>query len=176
MTNVSDAVLDMEDAEVSLEELTRLAGKTEFGKSGIGTAPTAWPTPAVMIGLLAGFGEAGAPLVTIVQNAEAGLVTARSTVELTGDQIGSEVALVFEQGDLTKPIILGCMRPQTVGRLGVTMDGKQLTLSAEQEIVLSCGKSSIRLTRAGKVIICGAYLLSRSSGVNRIKGGSVQIN
>ena len=32
------------------------------------------------------------------------------------------------------------------------------------------------LTRAGKVLIQGAYLLSRSTGVNRIKGGSVQIN
>ena len=28
----------------------------------------------------------------------------------------------------------------------------------------------------GKVLIRGTYLLSRSSGVNRIKGGSVQIN
>ena len=41
---------------------------------------------------------------------------------------------------------------------------------------LRCGKASITLTRAGKVLIRGAYLLSRSSGVNRIKGGSVQIN
>ncbi|MEW5071937.1 hypothetical protein AB1P14_09365, partial [Pseudomonas aeruginosa] len=38
------------------------------------------------------------------------------------------------------------------------------------------GKASITLTRAGKVIIRGAYLSSRSTGVNRIKGGSVQIN
>ena len=32
------------------------------------------------------------------------------------------------------------------------------------------------LTRAGKILIRGAYLLARSSGVNRIQGGSVQIN
>ena len=44
------------------------------------------------------------------------------------------------------------------------------------EIELRCGKASLILTRAGKVLIRGAYLLSRSSGVNRIKGGSVQIN
>ena len=49
-------------------------------------------------------------------------------------------------------------------------------LTAEREIVLKCGKASITLTRAGKVIIRGAYVLSRSSGVNRIVGGSVQIN
>lgn len=58
----------------------------------------------------------------------------------------------------------------------VTMDGKRVVFNAKEEIVLKCGKSSITLTKAGKVIIRGAYLLNRSSGVNRIKGGSVQIN
>ena len=42
--------------------------------------------------------------------------------------------------------------------------------------VLVRGKASITLTREGKVLIRGTYLSSRSSGVNRIKGGSVQIN
>jgi hypothetical protein len=41
---------------------------------------------------------------------------------------------------------------------------------------LRCGKSSITLTRAGKVLIEGEYISSRSSGVNRIKGGSIQLN
>ena len=49
-------------------------------------------------------------------------------------------------------------------------------LSADKEIVLKCGKASITLTRAGKILIRGAYLLSRSSGPNRIKGGSIQLN
>lgn len=55
-------------------------------------------------------------------------------------------------------------------------DGERLVLTAEREIVLRCGRASLTLTRAGKVLIRGAYVLSRSSGVNRIKGGSVQIN
>lgn len=55
-------------------------------------------------------------------------------------------------------------------------DGERLVLKAGREIVLQCGKASITLTSAGKVIIRGAYVLSRSSGVNRIVGGSVQIN
>jgi hypothetical protein len=58
----------------------------------------------------------------------------------------------------------------------VQRDGEQLTLTAQREIVLRCGNASITLTRAGKILIQGTYLLSRSSGVNRIKGGSVQIN
>ena len=43
-------------------------------------------------------------------------------------------------------------------------------------MVLRCGKASITLTKAGKVLIEGSYVLSRSTGVNRIKGGSVQLN
>jgi hypothetical protein len=58
----------------------------------------------------------------------------------------------------------------------VSVDGKAVQFNAEEQIVLKCGKASITLTRAGKVIIRGAYLLNRSSGVNRIKGGSVHIN
>ena len=53
---------------------------------------------------------------------------------------------------------------------------ERLELTAEREIVLRCGKASITLTRAGKVLIRGDYISSRSSGVNKIKGGSVQLN
>jgi hypothetical protein len=42
--------------------------------------------------------------------------------------------------------------------------------------VLQCGKASITLTKAGKVLIQGSYVSSRSTGVNRVKGGSVQLN
>lgn len=62
------------------------------------------------------------------------------------------------------------------GTVRATVDGERLELRADREISLRCGKASITLTRAGKVLIRGAYLLARSSGVNRIKGGSVQIN
>lgn len=58
----------------------------------------------------------------------------------------------------------------------VEVDGQRLDLEAKEQIVLRCGKASITLTSAGKVIIRGAYISTRSSGANRIKGGSVQIN
>ncbi len=37
-----------------------------------------------------------------------------------------------------------------------TADGERLVLTAEKEIVLECGKASITLTRAGKILIRGA--------------------
>jgi hypothetical protein len=49
-------------------------------------------------------------------------------------------------------------------------------LSAEREIVLRCGAASITLTRAGKILINGSYILSRSTGYNKIKGAAVGIN
>lgn len=55
-------------------------------------------------------------------------------------------------------------------------DGRRVEIKAENEIVLRCGESSITLTKSGKIILRGAYVLSRSTGVNRIQGGSVQIN
>lgn len=49
-------------------------------------------------------------------------------------------------------------------------------IEAREELVFRCGESSITLTKAGKITIQGKYLVSRSSGVNRILGGSVDIN
>ena len=43
-------------------------------------------------------------------------------------------------------------------------------------MVLRCGKASITLTQAGKILLDGTYVVSRSSGANRIKGASVQLN
>jgi hypothetical protein len=97
------------------------------------------------------------------------------------------VALLFEGGDPLRPLIIGPLvratpsgpTPTPAGRapaLEVSADGERVTLTAPRELVLHCGEASITLTRAGKILIRGAYLLSRSTGVNRIKGGSVQIN
>ena len=52
----------------------------------------------------------------------------------------------------------------------------RVEISAEREVVLSCGEASVTLTRAGKVIIKGNYVVSRSKGVNKIKGAAVDIN
>lgn len=58
----------------------------------------------------------------------------------------------------------------------IRVDGKKVVIEGEEEVVLTCGEASITLTKAGKIIIRGKYLVSRASGVNRILGGSVQVN
>lgn len=130
----------------------------------------------VVIGTLLALPQATTPRVSFPGCGEAQGLVARSMAALTGADIGAQVALMFENGDPTRPLVIGRLLGASAPSAQVQLDEERLELRAEREIVLRCGKASITLTRAGKVIIQGAYLSSRSSGVNRIKGGSVQIN
>ena len=120
-------------------------------------------------------------------------LAAQTTVELERDQRSRPVALMFPQGDPLQPLVIGLIQnPQAkaspsdteladnskspLASLQAEVDDERIVFKANKEIVLKCGKASITLTKAGKVLLRGAYVLSRSSGVNRIKGGSVQIN
>jgi hypothetical protein len=132
----------------------------------------------VVVASLSGFDDGGAPRITFAGNPLRRPVSARSTVALGVTDVGKDVAVSFEQGDPGHPIILGKLwqAESAAATVQAAVDNERLVLSADKEIVLQCGASSIVLTKAGKVLIRGAYLSSRSSGVNRIKGGSVQIN
>ena len=142
----------------------------------------------IVIGTLSEAPEGGQPTVYYPGTPTGKPLPAISTESLGHQKIGQELALGFVNGDPALPIILGLIqkpgekeqpalkespKEQSVN---VKIDGEKLILSAENEIILQCGKSSITLTRAGKVILKGAYLSNHSTGVNRIKGGSVQIN
>jgi hypothetical protein len=144
----------------------------------------------VVIGTLVGLNAAGEPLVDFPANPAGEPIPARSAVTLGKGEIGREMALLFQGGDPRRPIVMGLIqhpermpstsadsiRSETPNTMKAEVDGERLVFTAKKEIVLRCGKASITLTRAGKVLIRGAYLLSRSSGVNRIKGGSIQLN
>lgn len=136
----------------------------------------------VVIGVLLGFSDSSRPLVAFSGNKRETAIEANTTSALNSDDVGKKVALLFEGGDPACPIVIGRIQhPEEIvqplrAKATVDMDGERLEFSAEKEIVLRCGKASITLTKAGKIILRGKYLLSRSSGVNRVKGGSVQIN
>ncbi len=146
----------------------------------------------VKSGTISRIGENGSVWVDYPGNL-AGPINARLTGTMASrlrSSNGNEfppVILAFEENDPGRPVVVDviCEKiqeaslPMTVNRNevdDVRIDGQTVTFDAKKEIVLRCGKSSITLTKAGKVLIRGAYLLNRSSGVNRIKGGSVQIN
>lgn len=142
--------------------------------------PLAAHWPEVVIGILDGFDGEGRPLVDYPGNAARAPLPALTTALYGADAIGRQVALLFAEGDGARPMIVGLVRPPGEpvpgGARVAELDGERLVLKAKQEIVLDCGRASITLTRAGKVLIRGTYLSSRSSGVHRIKGASVDIN
>ena len=136
----------------------------------------------VTVGRLLALRDGVTPLVAL-SGAESVAVEARATVDLNNAHVGGQVVLVFDTGDRAKPIVVGVVRnslhaerASVSGEVEVDADGRRLVVSAQEQLVLRCGKASITLTKAGKVIISGAYVSSRSSTVNRIIGGSVQIN
>ena len=138
----------------------------------------------VLIGELIAMKDDGCtPLILYPGQKGTAALAARSVVDLHGAHIGRQVVLTFESGDPDRPIVMGVLRG-SVGwplawrpnQVEVDADGERMIVSAKEQVVLRCGKASITLTKAGKVLIQGSYVLSRSSGVNRIKGGSVQLN
>ena len=140
--------------------------------------------PAVVVGeLLALAGDAAQPMVRFDAADGPRTHLARSCVDLHGAHIGHPVVLVFERGDPALPIVTGVLRAGAdrppggaPAQVDVDADGRRMVVTAHEQLVLRCGKASITLTQAGKVLIEGAYVSSRSTGVNRIKGGSVQLN
>jgi len=57
-----------------------------------------------------------------------------------------------------------------------TLKDEVLHIKAKDGLVLECGKSTIIMTKDGKVQVKGEDVLSRSKGMNRIKGAGVNIN
>ena len=142
--------------------------------------PTA--LPEVVVGELIAFADGHTPLVRYAGQPGTAALRARAVLDLQGGHVGRSVVLQFEGGDATRPIVMGVLRdapvaqPDGPGHVQVDADGERLIVRATDQLVLQCGKASITLTKAGKVVIQGTYVSSRSTGVNRLQGGSVQLN
>jgi hypothetical protein len=136
---------------------------------------------------------AGVPFVELPGS---GRVRARSMVPVDGAALAAaggrrEVVLLFEDGDLARPIVAGFLEPEVAtpaldavlaGAADAAIpdvaevDGRRVVLEGKDEVVLRCGKASITLRRDGKIVLRGAYVETHAEGTNRIKGGTVKIN
>ncbi len=152
--------IDFQDMEIALAEMAGLAKLAGEG---------------VVIATFAGFSSEGRFLVTLTNEPQ--FVTALSTVGLRSEDAGAKIVVAFENGNARCPIIIGRLQEQAAPAMqNLKVDGERIVLRAEREIELRCGNASIILTKAGKVLIRGNYILSRSSGANKIKGAFVDIN
>jgi len=133
------------------------------------------------IGRLVGLGQDTEVEVRVEGSGRAHL--ARSMVPVTSDDLGREVLLTG--GLEERPVVVGFVlsaeelargRNALPGQVEARLDGERVVLSADREIELRCGKSSLILRADGKVVLRGENVVSSASGPNRIRGGSVQIN
>jgi len=144
---------------------------------------TAGPFNGAVVGELLAIQEADRTLlVSYPGQLSSGAVAARSTVDLSAPDVGRQVVLVFENGEPDKPIIIGLVNDSPTRIVGhsatveISSDGERVILNAKEELVLRCGPASMTLTKDGRVILRGVHVSTHAEGVNRIKGGSVQIN
>ncbi|RWB01531.1 DUF6484 domain-containing protein [Mesorhizobium sp.] len=131
----------------------------------------------VVIGIFLGFGEDG-PLVVFPGNPRETAVSARSLAELSSDMIGSEVALLFQDGDPARPLIVGrIVEPaRPASKPQIIRDGERVRITGDERIELRCGKATIIMEKDGRITIRGTYVTSHASATNRIRGGSVNLN
>ncbi|CAN7683356.1 DUF6484 domain-containing protein [Mesorhizobium sp. LjRoot246] len=131
----------------------------------------------VVIGIFLGMDD-GVPLVVFPGNPKETALRARSLAQLSSDMIGSEVALLFQDGDPERPLIVGRIvepvRPS--GSPKVLQDGNRVRITADERLELRCGKATLIMEKDGRIVIRGTYLTSHASATNRIRGGSVNLN
>jgi len=164
----------------------------------------------IIIGSIVDINAEGRPVVDFSENPGTTPLPALTTLSLTKQHISRQVALLFNNGDIKQPVIMGLIHnpldellqnfeltpvieadspfpehQQPVKQAAeisrnnenrVFVDGKHVCIEGTEEVTFKCGKASITLTKSGKILIRGTYLLNRASGVNRIMGGSVQVN
>ena len=101
----------------------------------------------VVIGVLMGF-EGATPLVVYAGNPREGAAPARSLAALDYGMTGAEVALLFEDGDPARPLIVGrIVEPARQTAPVVLRDGERVRVTAAERIELRVGKASIIMER-----------------------------
>lgn len=130
-------------------------------------------TAGFVTGTVTGAGPDGAPLVRWREDGRprAARCVWLATAPDWAACRGLRVALAFEAGDEERPLVLGLLDAPPAAALP-----RVLRLQGQDEVVLECGKARVALRADGQVTILGGQIVSRASGANKIKGGSVQIN
>jgi hypothetical protein len=123
------------------------------------------PLPSAYFGTIENVSQAHGLLVKYADK----VLPAQSLIAVEQDDIGRRCALMFEDGDQAKPLVIGLLwepdKTQTDKRIETT-----------ESLILKCGQSSLKMEADGTVRIKGLTITTQAYGANRIKGGSVRIN
>lgn len=128
--------------------------------------------PGLTLGRLVGLIDGG-PLVLLPGQTIP--VPAASACVLNDGDAGKRVAVMFIDSDPGAPLIIGTIaEDQATASARPVPD--RLELQAKNEIVLKCGRATLRLLADGTAVLRGVNVVTRAAATNRIRGGNVQIN
>ncbi len=140
------------------------------------------------IGRVAGQDGQGRPLVTWPGRegppCRAEVLAGGEAVDWSGCRGARALLALAEDAAGVVPVLVGLLEPApgagaperaAAPAAGDTVP-QEVRIEGEREIVLKCGAASIALRADGRIVIRGGYILSRSSGAQKIKGATVQIN
>lgn len=100
-------------------------------------------------------------------------LVATSIFAINSNNINKQCALMFENGNPMRPIIMGLLQEPVIT---ITAEIEKESIFASQSIELRCGKAAIVMNADGKIDIRGTKITSHSSGLNQILGASVKLN
>ncbi len=175
-----------------ITEAENAPGQTQSPSPGALVPEGEW-----LLGTLAEFDEQGRPLVRVALDDQWHTLATTPVVPVSRSDLGRQSVVMLPGAGFTAPLLMGFVHtPLTMAlsqseRLerepgadesasySVEVDeepARELILEGKEKVVLRCGAASITLTEAGKIILRGEHLVSRSHGVNRILGASIQMN
>ncbi len=150
-----------------------------------------WPQGELLLGTLVDIDGEGLPCVRATYKGTSRRLVATPAVRVTREYLGRQVVIMFAGGSIQAPVLLGFVHSpldmaleefagesenDSSATMEAEVDGEKTVIEGNQQIVLRCGAASITLTESGKIVLRGEHLVSRSSGVNRILGASIQMN
>ena len=147
---------------MSVRALKRISTRTPAPEKRTRQLPQ---TAAVVAGVLVGFSNEGrTPLVMFAGQPGSAALAARATLDLHAAHVGSEVVLVFAEGDPLQPIVMGVLRQQDANALESAP-----VMSKWMRMASGCSSppasnwccavaATLTLTKAGKVLIEGTYI------------------
>jgi hypothetical protein len=137
----------------------------------------------ILIGLIVDIHATGLPIVEILDPAFVNdqPIVAQAICSLSALKVGRQCAVSLTAGDRPSAIVLGQLQSSVFGlgdsaEISVSQSEGKIDIQSDNEINLRCGKATLRMTSAGLVEIRGKKVVSHSSGLNRIRGGSVKLN
>ena len=90
---------------------------------------------------------------------------------------GVKVLVVFEQGDPTRPIVLGVVHDRVRSKVrDLHLKAKTVLIEAQEMFSLQCGEARIEASKDGKLKLARKDVVSRATRTNKVQGSTVRLN